>query len=250
MQVPSGQSLASRPAASLARALGRPRPRSVGSEQLGRAIEPRNRYGCGCRRSWNAGRQYQKPRKGKRWLVHRGRRTRHGCNGAPQEPEKVLSSPLKAGGSGAQGTTEACRDGRQEVGAARGTDEAGEPTRGTLRREGAAEKHGTAGGKDGRDTRLGDHLHETRADSDTGERGAETGLHLPVASHRHRMAPGGLPADPEGWSTRSRRPDAAKRLATPSPPRSTTSRSSGSRQWARQASRRPCAGQPSATSRG
>jgi hypothetical protein len=57
----------------------------------------------------------------------------------PRNLGDPVASEARAIGITEQGTTVARREGRPEVGAARSTDEAGEATRATLWREGAAE---------------------------------------------------------------------------------------------------------------
>lgn len=121
-------------------ASGRPSLRSVDSEREGRVIEPRNEPTQEPKplRRWKATptsrRVGQRPNGLCSW-VRRGRRARHAREGSPGTWEILSSPPMAVAPS--EGN-EATRDGRQEVRAARSSDEAGEPTRGTQWSEGAA----------------------------------------------------------------------------------------------------------------
>ncbi len=109
----------------------------------------------------------------------RRRRARHACGS--EEDERAMVPPSEG--------NEARREGRQEVGALHSTDEAGEPTRGTLRREGEP-GYGTVGGKDAGNTEPRKRLNETAADSGTGEASAEHGAHDARPSHRRGACSG------------------------------------------------------------
>lgn len=76
---------------------------------------------------------------------------------------------------------------------------------GTRRREGRRHRRELLTGNMGGDTEPYKPVHETAADSGTGEEQARCGAVLVESRHRPRMDAGGLSADPQEWCARHRR---------------------------------------------
>src|SRR6185295_18882778 len=206
------------------------RLRSVDSERVGRAIQPRK-----INQSWFAervriregsnGSRGPRPPGSKSAARERGGPPRN-LGGPALPPRSRLGKPVNNPGpvgdasdsAGSERRTrvvparqrraERERDERQGVGAPRSTDEAGElNSRGAGGGKGAPE-HGTAGGKESGNFESQHCLNETTADSDTGE-SREASAHHARPPHRRRLAEGGLSAHAQGRGDRSRRDDSS-----------------------------------------
>src|SRR5438094_9387069 len=68
----------------------------------------------------------------------------------------------------------------------------------------------TEGGNDDGDTKLREHLNETRSDSDSGEAEAGDGAYVALSSHRSGVASRGVPTYAKRRCERHRRTDSGR----------------------------------------